>query len=267
MQASYHNMKVLKDAGIDKATVLLRDPRDALVSWVHHIAKLGPSGRDYHSRIYHIPRAYFEWTHEEQLAFQIRTFLPTIGNWIEGWLDYYASDDREIDLQFVYYDELRSDPVRYLGRIAEFHGLANVDYTKLRRPSPGELHFRKGEHDQWRSEFTTDDQHLANALLGDRIIKAFATATRSTKCQQPSSPHVVDEIPAGALDIVENFPGQRAGYDAVLAALPQLGSAGRQLREQIDQRFSHPTTEGQFICHSDLIETCRRLLSRQGVAA
>ena len=52
MQASYHNMRVLKEAGIEKITVLLRDPRDAFISWVHHLRNLGPSARDYHSKIY-----------------------------------------------------------------------------------------------------------------------------------------------------------------------------------------------------------------------
>lgn len=139
--------------------------------------------------------------------------------------------------------------------------------TKLRRPSPGELHFRKGEHDQWRSEFTVEDQRLAQELLGDRLIEAFAAATDFRKNIQQSATRGIDEVQADALDIVANFPGQRAGYDALIAAAPNPGLADRQLQDQIEQRFKLSTTEGQFICHSDLVEGCRRLVSRQVAAA
>ena len=77
-------MRVLKETGIDRIAVLLRDPRDAFVSWVNHLRTLGPKARDYHSRIYHWPMEYYLWTLEKQFSYQIRTFLPVVVNWIKG---------------------------------------------------------------------------------------------------------------------------------------------------------------------------------------
>ena len=101
----------------------------------------------------------------EQFAYQIRTFLPVTVNWVESWLDYYASPGREVEVLFVYYDELRREPLRYIRRITDFHGVRDVDESKIVVPEPGKMHFRKGEHGTWREEFTPADQRLADDLI------------------------------------------------------------------------------------------------------
>jgi hypothetical protein len=74
--ATYHNLCVLRDAGFERASVLVRDPRDSTVSWTHHLRALGPSMEAYTSLIQQLPPGYFDLPHGDQLAFQVRTFLP-----------------------------------------------------------------------------------------------------------------------------------------------------------------------------------------------
>jgi len=50
MQASYHNITILEESGIGRVTVLLRDPRDAFVSWYIISANSDLPARNYHSR-------------------------------------------------------------------------------------------------------------------------------------------------------------------------------------------------------------------------
>lgn len=227
MQASYHNMKVLADCGIDKISVLLRDPRDAFVSWVHHLNKLGASARNYHSKIYNIPRAYYDWSIEDQFAFQIRTFLPVTVNWVEGWLDYYASDEKDVDIQFVYFDELKRNPESYLSRILRYHGVETPRPVAFAPPKEGEMHFRKGEHGQWREEFSAHDQQLAHDLMQGRLHGYFdLAAAQHPGLRQAAGKRAAGDL-AGAAAVVltalQDFPNFAEGYMLLTEILAEGG--------------------------------------------
>jgi hypothetical protein len=171
--ATYHNLCTLRDAGFRRVTVLLRDPRDATVSWTYHIRTLAPSMRNFGSLIQHLPVDYFDWSHNAQLAFQIRTFLPAAVNWIEGWAG-AAADQSEVAIEFVWFDAIGTEPLTAFQRIFEFHAVTEYDLAKIRPPEPGKRHFRNGESGTWREEFSDSDKKLANDLIGDRIERAFA---------------------------------------------------------------------------------------------
>ena len=268
MQASYHNMRILKESGIDSITVLLRDPRDAFVSWVHHLHNLGPSARNYHSKIYHIPRAYYDWPLEEQFLYQIRTFLPITVNWVEGWLDYYASDDREIEVLFVYYDELKREPVRYFRRITEFHGLDDVDFTKVVSAEPGKMHFRKGEHEQWRGDFSAADQLLVENLMQDRILRGFDAAVQ----RHPGMAAAESNLRAGngkqaaadALETVIQFPNYMPAYELLFRAADSCGADTAPVRNLAATALRNLTVAGSFIYRHELLDACRALVESIG---
>jgi hypothetical protein len=74
--ANYHNLCTLRDAGFKRASALVRDPRDSTVSWTYHLRTLPPHLLNFSSLTQHLPAGYFEWPHQQQLWFQVRTFLP-----------------------------------------------------------------------------------------------------------------------------------------------------------------------------------------------
>lgn len=264
MQASYHNMKVLEESGIERVVVLLRDPRDAFVSWVHHLRKLGPSARNYHSRIYHIPRDYYNWTLEKQFDYQVRAFLPTVINWVEGWLDYYASPDRKIDILFVLYDELKRDPVNYVKKIVSYNKLDNVDYSKLPMAQVGKLHYRKGEHGQWKVEFNGLNQMLANEMLQERIISGFDNAAMSHENIKKSEDALVDRRAKDAaillFDVLQQFPNSLDCYELFLRAMVASGFKVSKLRKIVNVELSNLQVEDCFIYRDGLISACKDLL-------
>lgn len=263
MQASYHNMKVLEESGIKRVVVLLRDPRDAFVSWVHHLRKLGPSARNYHSRIYHIPRDYYNWTLEKQFDYQVRAFLPNVINWVEGWLDYYASSDRKIDVLFVLYDELKRDPVNYVKKIVSYNELENADYSKVPVAEEGKLHYRKGEHGQWRVDFTEHNQRLADDLLQDRIAlgyeKAALSHTNIEKSKRALTEGRVNDAGRMLLDVIEQFPNSVKCYELFFNVAELLGLDTVKLRELLYEELSNLPVEGYFIRRDELISACKQL--------
>jgi hypothetical protein len=264
MQASYHNMRILNESGIKRITVLLRDPRDAFVSWVHHLRMLGPSARNYHSKIYHIPRAYYEWSLEEQFRYQIRTFLPTTVNWVEGWFDYYASGSTEVDIQFVYYDELKRAPARYIRRITEFHGLSNVDFGKLIAPEEGKMHFRKGQHGQWQEDISTADQRLVENLMQDRIPHGYAAAAK----RHPGLAMAESDLNSGnkrkaaeeSLKTVIQFPNYRPAYEILFRATESCGAKNAVLRSLVESELHDPSIADLFIYRYELVDACGELV-------
>jgi hypothetical protein len=265
MQASYHNMRILEESGIRKITVLLRDPRDAFVSWVHHLRSLGPTARNYHTKIYHIPREYYDWSLGKQFDYQVRTFLPITVNWVEGWLDYYASPDRRIDVLFVYYDELKRQPVRYIQRIATYHELKDVDLSKIIVAEPGKMHFRKGQHEQWREDFSRANQKLADELMKDRIVRGMEAAAKShpgiagaEKLLQTGHSR---EAAAEALRGITQFPNYRRGYETLFSAVENHGVKVARLRSQAKSEVGTSTTAGSFIYRYELVDECIRLVN------
>lgn len=263
MQASYHNMRILKESGIDRITVLLRDPRDAFVSWVHHLNKLGPSARDYHSKIYHIPRNYYDWPLDEQFGYQIRTFLPVTVNWVEGWLDYYASADKEVEILFVYYDELKRKPERYIQRITEFHGLRDVDLSKIVKAEPGKMHFRKGEHEQWREEFPTGDQPLVENLMQDRILRGFNSAAEKhpgfVSANECLATGRIREALLESLAAITQFPNYLPAYEQFFQVAEKLDIDIAGLRKQVESELSSSSTSSAFIYRYELVDGCKKI--------
>jgi hypothetical protein len=267
MQASYHNMRVLKESDITQIAVLLRDPRDAFVSWVHHLANLGASAKDYHSKIYSLPKQYYDWSLAEQFSYQIRSFLPTVVNWVEGWLSYYASADREIDVLFVYYDQLKNDPRGYIASILDFHGFENGDIGAVSDPEPGQMHFRKGEHGQYREEFSELEQELVKELMGGRIAELFEAAAEShhknevyLECIGTNDFRGATEA---ALAVLRQFPNYDRGYQNFVVAAGKAGADTGELQLAIESSLS-TSPEDQFICRSALISLCELVLASIG---
>lgn len=264
MQASYHNMKILEESGIDRISVLLRDPRDAFVSWVHHLNELGLPARNYHSRIYHIPSAYYDWPLERQFDYQVRSFLATTINWVEGWLDYYASPDRKIAVNFVLYDELKRNPAGYVKRIVDFHDIEEVDYAKLIVPEQGKMHFRKGEHEQWRVDFSPGNQRLALDLLQDRILENYAAAARSHAGVGKAEHALAQGQPQAAmhhaLAAIGQFSSSKQCYDLFVRGAEQAGVDVSGLQQKILEELGSLSISGCFLYRDDLVDECTKIM-------
>ena len=177
LPASSHNIQMLEESGLERLFLLIRDPRDATVSWAHHVRSYGPEHRKHISKFCHLPNGYYDWSDGEQLSFLVRTHLPQAVNWLESWLDYLASADRSIDILLLYFDQLKRMPMEYFQSISSFLRLP-IDLSKVPQPKAGVMHYRKGSHRQWRDEFSEQDLQFSELLLGTRLEKAYARAAR-----------------------------------------------------------------------------------------
>jgi sulfotransferase family protein len=165
--ASFHNLSALFESGIRKVAILIRDPRDATVSWTYHL-RSAANLRNFTSLAMHIPTDYYQWPHERQLAYQVRTFLPVAVNWIESWLEAPVFN-RELKILHVAFEDLVREPEKTFERSLSFFGREDYDLSKLTPAQRGLRHFRKGKSGQWREEFSKSDGAFAQDLMTDRI--------------------------------------------------------------------------------------------------
>ncbi len=180
LPASHHNLHTLAECGVETVSVLLRDPRDATVSWVHHLRKHGPATAPHTSHFQYLPPAYFEWDLQAQMEFGIATFLPQAVDWVESWLFALTRQDFPgLQANLYYYDELRSRPRQYFRRLLGGHGITQYDESGIQQPKPGENHFRKGNHASWKEEFPESWHSWASQLLTARLGQAFADAAKA----------------------------------------------------------------------------------------
>ncbi len=227
MHASYHNIRTMIDAGVSRITVLMRDPRDNTVSWTYHLRTGGAAFDNYHSHMYRMPEDYFSWSHQQQLAFQVRTFLPMAVNWIESWLHFVGRTSPDLEILIVYMDELKRAPRETMDRILQFHGCTTADLSRVALAEPGKRHFRRGEHDQWQEEFSPADKAFAASLIGDRISLAMSAAAR----RLPAFAAVTDaesrgDLPAAlgsVIEVLRRFPASTDGYDSLCRVGQALG--------------------------------------------
>ena len=177
--ATHHNLCVLRDAGFERVSVLVRDPRDSTVSWTYHLRAMDPPMIEFNSLIQQLPPAYFAWPHETQLAFQVRTFLPAAVNWIEGWLRAATQAEPPVQIQLLSFDDLRRDPTALVESVLKFHRVGDYDLSKVAPPEPGKRHFREGKSGAWQEEFSAEDRQLAESLMGNRLESLFDRAAVS----------------------------------------------------------------------------------------
>jgi hypothetical protein len=130
---------------------------------------MGPGMVNFNSLIQYLPLDYFDWPHEAQLAFQVRTFLPAAVNWIESWVGAAAAGEQPVQLQVALFDQLRADPTALVKSILTFHRVEDYDLSKVQPPTPGERHFREGKSGAWNSAFSRADRDFAEELIGRRL--------------------------------------------------------------------------------------------------
>lgn len=179
MPANRHNIECLKSQGVNKLTVLFRDPRDALVSWVHHLNNKLNTRLEEVQKFYFLPDFYSKLTLKEQFSFQIKTYFPLCISWLESWIYYAQLMKGEIDIQIVYFEQMRKFPKEYFESICNFHTDVQLCPELLSSANQGSLHFRKGKSGNWKEEIDHSDFQLMDLIEGKRIETALSKLVKN----------------------------------------------------------------------------------------
>ncbi|HVT51376.1 MAG TPA: sulfotransferase domain-containing protein [Dongiaceae bacterium] len=176
LPAEPHIVAALETA-VPRVVLHLRDPRAALVSWVHHVNTIYKKGhyvailQGVETRM---PEKYFEWGIPDQLAWQTDHFLPTTVNWISRWMDVIEEKSSSLEIMITTYPELAADSVALLARILKFYQIDfEPDWISRRAPEVGKWNYRAGQKADWRDAYTPVLLDRATALIAERERNRF----------------------------------------------------------------------------------------------
>jgi len=170
LDPSAPNRWYLKTSGI-RAVVHTRDPRGALLSWIHHIAPATAPEQLLPHHVIAPPRAYFERDLAWKIDWMIDHHLDRLVAWIEGWVALEA--ELADQLAFTQYERFVQDPNETFERILDHAGVPRARFSMPDLPRTREVNFREGRAEAWRDAFSPEQQRRARARLPDALAARF----------------------------------------------------------------------------------------------
>ena len=168
-------------ARMKKLVVHVRDPRQATLSWVHHLDRFHRQ-MDVHPGNWSaieavtpaLPEDYFQRTFEEKIDWQIDNHLPLLVGWTEKWLDVQKEGLYGLDILITQFESFVTDPEETIRSILRHYGISEDRFDwSLSPEKTAEVHFRKGRIDEWLSVFTTEQRERAGKQIPEHLRARF----------------------------------------------------------------------------------------------
>lgn len=182
-------LTTLAEAGIDRFILHIRDPRQVMISAVHHFTnRLNDSDPKVRLRFQDLlPEGYGDWDFEKKIDLFIdkREMAPgkvqfqRLGweiKWIADWLELIANNHTNININITQYKDMQANSLEFIKAILDFyeidHSLFDFSFVKA-QPKPGEMHFRRGDIDEWRRVLTPKQLHQISDMMPPTVLALF----------------------------------------------------------------------------------------------
>jgi hypothetical protein len=155
----------------------VRDPRQALLSWVHHLDRISGDAGALLLCAVHPPTGYFDWDLTRKLDWQIEHYLPLEIDWLSRWVSVH--DHGVIPILLTTYEELAAGAGPVCQRICNFAGIGTNPLHLVDIPKTSDVHFRLGENNEWRRVYSPSQIARADAMLPNELVARFGWLTLS----------------------------------------------------------------------------------------
>lgn len=167
LQPTDRNIELLHGGGAKNVIVHVRDPRQQIISLIHH-------HRRYPEQLRRSNRGKFVHDDEEAIfRFMMdETFIPNTIWWIDSW--YKARS--KLNLKFTTFEEFVRDRSRFTERIIAFYGgdARYFDPANAFTEHPGiDYHKRLGSIDEWRQVLNRKQVDEVNRAIPNHFWSAF----------------------------------------------------------------------------------------------
>jgi len=170
IDASFENISLLKKLDV-KIIVNVRDPRQTLISWTHHLNRHRNSPGVLSKSQPLPPEKYFFLSLSEQFDWQIENYLPLFIEWIEEWV--LAKEQDYLDIKFTTYEHFNQHPESYYKEILEFYQIPYSNFSPPIIPKTLQYNYRNGTIDEWKSALTSEQQQKVNAMIPKKLFSLF----------------------------------------------------------------------------------------------
>ena len=164
INASKHNLKTLYDSGVTKFVIQIRDPRQALLSFVHHTRDnlTGPAHHFVNRLIPKIDSEWFDLSLYQQIDTYIDEWFPAAIKWLADWLD-VIDNDPNFSILFLRFEDMQNREAETVEGIAQFLNLSHVPTDII--PMEQNNHFRSGQIDEWKMVLSQEQCDRVNGLF------------------------------------------------------------------------------------------------------
>jgi len=155
----------LRNAGIHRVIVHVRDPRQTLVSMVHHLDK-------YPEQMVDLRASAKEADTVSAKAMAVLRFYRQEVSWITRWVEM----EKHIAVHFSTFESMVSDWDRFVDRYIDFYGGYSKFFSKKdaeTRHESLDYHFRSGRSDEWREVFSKEQADELSAMLPQNLKDRF----------------------------------------------------------------------------------------------
>ncbi len=182
MPATEFNLRFLEAAGIKRISVQVRDPRDAIISWWHHLEMASAQQQTWQRYVHYatglVSRDYASFTVEQKLRDIVQHAYPGFQAWMKDWARVIDSD-RRFTVHVLRYEDFVADPRSAIRALLAFFGhtedpiLPSLDEG----PTDGGIKlmtmFRKGEVGSYMQDAPADLIMALDARLDGELAERF----------------------------------------------------------------------------------------------
>lgn len=140
---------------VDRMVLHVRDPRQALLSWVHFSDQFKVLN-------YNPPDGFYDKPFDYRLEWSIGNHFPALCSWVHGWIN--ASTSRDLTILITEYEYLLKNIRGLANRILEFNDVNCAHFVET-EISKRESRFRRGLVSEWRQVFTSTQRQECWSLM------------------------------------------------------------------------------------------------------
>lgn len=164
---------------VNRMVVHLRDPRQAMLSYVYFLdtKQFRRSEAETLLFIYPpLPDDYYELDFEAKLDWAIENWLPLLVEWAREWVE--AAKALEWPrIKFTRYEDLVADQDAFVRDLLAFFDIPYERFVWPQIETDEEVHFRRGEIDEWKRVFTAQQIAAANSKIPPELAERFSWPT------------------------------------------------------------------------------------------
>jgi hypothetical protein len=160
---------------VDRMIVHVRDPRQAMLSYVHFLDTPQFRRTEDETLLFIYPPLrddFYALDLEARIDWAIEHWLPLLVEWTQQWVTAADTVDRPL-IKFTRYEDLLRDRDRFVAELLEFFRIPAARYFPPRIDPGEDIHFRRGEAAEWLTTFTPKQAAAATAQLPPGLAQRF----------------------------------------------------------------------------------------------
>jgi len=173
------NLFLLKQNNIDKLIVHSRDPRQSIISWIHHLDILPKSHTELNLIDMDIPFSnpcdyYMSLSMQQKIDLMLYYYLPIEINWISNWLRIADDPESGFKIFLTNFIDMKEKPVAFFESILDFYNIPLSFWNPPDlKPVEGKLHYRKGRTNEWQELFSPEQARIAKEMIPSELFQKF----------------------------------------------------------------------------------------------